>query len=305
MALPFRSLAGIAEVDYVCGAAADPTAVPDLLLEVAHGATAARHFTDLRARLSGDIPAELIEFFFVNTDVGAPELAMAIASAVVAAAPARSALVIRSLLPRTLIDCNRRLDAAARPGGSAPGEVTPGLPIWIRDPADQDLLLQLHADYAALVRAAVAAVCGGGGHALFVHSYAPCSIDVPVDERVVEHLRAAYRPDRLAAFSLRAEVDLITADPAGRELASPALVALVEHELAAAGRQVTRNGTYALHPATLAHEFAAAQPGRCLCFEVRRDLLVPEFVPFVELAVDPAKVREIAGPFARALAVGL
>lgn len=296
-----RSVAGVCEVAFVRGVAADPGAAPDLLLEVPHGATLARHFTALREQMVAPAPADLIDFFFVNTDVGAPELARAIAEQVVAAAPERTALVLTSQLPRTLVDCNRRLDPDARPEASDVGELTPGLPPWITHPADQRLLLQLHAAYVRVAAAAFAAVCGGGGHALLAHTYAPRSLDVPVDDHIVDHLRAAYAPGRVEQWPLRAEIDLITEDPDGRDLSPPAIARNAARELEAAGHQVEFGGTYKLHPSTQAFEFAERYPGRCLCFEVRRDLLVPEFVPFRELHVDVSKVAAMAGPFARAI----
>lgn len=298
---PIRAVAGVVDVEFVCGAAAPAGAVPDLLLEVPHGATRTGHFERARERLRGDIDARLIDFFFVNTDVGAPELARAIAGQVVAAAPTRTAVLVRSLLPRTFVDCNRKLAVDAAPTGSAKGQLTPGLPPWIADARDQRLLLELHAQYQATATAAFAAVCGRGGHALMVHTYAPRSIDVAVDADIVAALRGAYAADRIDTWKLRAPVDLITTDPAGEDRSARAVAAIAERELRAAGVDVTRNGTYDLHPATLAHEFCTRYAGRCLCFEVRRDLLVPEFVPFRELLVDEGKVAAMAAPFARAL----
>ena len=90
MASPIPSLSAVCDVTYVRGAAAAPDAPPDLLLEVAHGATRAGDFTAWTDRLRGSYGEELLDFFFVNTDVGAPELALAIARDVVARAPART-----------------------------------------------------------------------------------------------------------------------------------------------------------------------------------------------------------------------
>jgi len=296
-----RSVDGVCEVEYLRGSDADPAAPPDLLLEVPHGATRARHFVDLWGRLVGDVATDLIDFFFVNTDVGAPELARAIAAAVVDARPQRSAVVVRSLLPRTLVDCNRSLAADVAPATSEPGQLTPGLPVWIRDPKDQQLLLRLHGEYVRTAAAAFEWVCGAGGQALMVHTYAPRNLDVAVDERIVEQLRAAYAPGRVEQWSLRPEIDLITHDPDGVGLAAARLVGLVAAEVGAAGREVAHNATYSLHPSTLAHGFSVRYPDSCLCFEVRRDLLVRDFVPFRELEVEDDKVGEIAAPFARAL----
>ncbi len=296
-----RSRPGVCDVEYVRGAAAPPAAGPDLLLEVAHGATRASHFTELRAQLRGDYPDGLIDFVFVNTDVGAPELASVVAQRFVATRPHGTALVVRCALPRTFIDCNRRIDRDTVAKASAAGEMTPGLQPWVRDPADRELLLDRYFAYRDAVAAAFAAVGAKNGTTLFVHTYAPRSVDVAIDANIGKTLRAAYAADRIGTWPLRPDVDLITHDPDGRQLASPALAERAEQEFTAAGFQVARNATYPLHPVTLAHSFAEQQPASTLCLEVRRDLLLAEFAPFRELVPEPAKVARAAAPLANAV----
>lgn len=274
---------------------------PDLLLEVPHGATLASDFDALASSLRGPFPADLRSFFFVNTDVGAPEVARRVAERVVAEDPARCALVIRSRVPRTFIDCNRVIDAATRASASKSGEMTPGIPEWVRDPLDQAVLLARYDAYRAVASEAFDAVCGAGGVALLVHSYAPRSVDVPVDERIVEHLRAAYAPGKRDTWPLRSPVDLIVNAPDGTFLASERLASRAQEEFTRAGFDVARNGAYALHPISLAHTFAARHPGRTLCLELRRDLLVSEFTPFAEMRGDPAQVARAAEPLALAV----
>ncbi len=296
-----RSRAGVCDVEYLRGAAADAQAPPDLLLEVAHGATRAQHFTGLRSELRGSYGDDLLDFFFVNTDVGAPELARAVAERVVKSQPRRSAVVVRCALPRTFVDCNRKIDRTAAPKTSRAGEMTPGMPSWVQERSDQELLLERYFAYRDTVTAAFQQTTANGGLALFVHTYAPRSIDVPVDANIGKSLRAAYAADRIGTWTLRPAVDLITHDPDGRELASPQLAARAAAEFAAAGFEVAHNATYPLHPVTLAHSFAVQRPASTLCLEVRRDLLVPEFVPFRELLPDPAKVARAAAPLAAAV----
>ncbi len=302
---PILSRSGVCEVEYVRGVRCDRAAPPDLVLEVPHGATRAAHFTDLRREFVGDVAEDLRDFFFVNTDVGAPELAHAIAAAVVTADPRRSAVVVRCLLPRTFVDCNRRIDRASVPAASAPGQMTPGMPPWIRDDRDRAMLLDRYFAYRDVATAAFDAVCGNGGLGLCVHTYAPRSVDVAVDENIVASMHAAYAPERAATWPLRSSVDLITHDPEGREMASPRLVVAALAELAATGFDVAQNSAYSLHPITLAWEFATRYPGATLCFEVRRDLLVPEFTPFREMIPDAARVRRAAAPFAAAVLASL
>jgi predicted N-formylglutamate amidohydrolase len=299
---PVRSVPDVCDVAFVRGCSAPRDAQPDLLLEVAHGATRERDYDALRQALHGSYPDDLKQFFFVNTDVGAPELAEAVARDVVRRCPTRSVVIVRCLVPRTFLDCNRRIERDAVAKASAKGEMTPGLQPWVQDPRDRELLLDRYFAYRAVVTAAFAAVEAAAGQSLFVHTYAPRSIDVAFDGDIVRNLRAAYAPERLVAYALRPEVDLITHDPDGRLLASPALAEGTANAYAAAGFQVARNATYALHPVTLAHHFAAQRPDATLCLELRRDLLVAEFMPFVPLHVEAAKLQRAALPLAAAVA---
>jgi len=202
-------------------------------------------------------------------------------------------------VPRTFVDCNRDIDAATIASASRPGEMTPGLHGWVRDPRDRALLLARYGAYRAHVAALYDEVCGHGGRALMVHSYAPRSVDVAVDDHVVRSLRAAYAPDRVGTWPLRASVDLIVDTPEGERLADPDLTDAAQREYEAAGFDVVRNGAYALHPVSLAHVFARAHPGRTLCLELRRDLLVREFTPFAEMPADPMRIERVAAPLAR------
>jgi len=294
-----RSIPGVCEVELVRGQGAGD--VPDLLLEVPHGATRAADFDTLCAELRGDFPAGLQDFFFVNTDVGAPEVALRTAELFVAARPGRSAAVVRCLIPRTFIDCNRVIDPNAAPSASAAGDVTPGVQAWVRDPQDFALLLARYTAYRELVEHAAQSVCGAGGRMLMVHTYAPRSLDVPVDENIVTRLRQEYAPTRIESWPMRAPVDLIVDTPEGERLADERLIARAEAAFSEAGYDVVLNGAYTLHPVTLAARIAARFKGHTLCLEFRRDLLVPDFTPFQEMHTDPMRVERLAGLLARAL----
>jgi predicted N-formylglutamate amidohydrolase len=283
------------------GDGAKPGAVPDLLLEVPHGATRAADFAALRDELRGPFPEGLQDFFFVNTDVGAPEVALRTAERHVAARPDRTAMVIRCLIPRTFIDCNRVIDADTRPAASAAGQMTPGVANYIRDPLDFALLVDRYSRYREFVERAFANVCGAGGAALMVHSYAPKNIDVPVDEKIVERLREAYTPAVYPKWTLRAEIDLITNAPDGALLADERLVRGVTEGFVREGFQVARNGAYSLHPSSMGNALAARHPRSTLCIEMRRDLLAREFTPFAEMAIDPAKADRMARVLSAAL----
>lgn len=271
--------------------------MPRLLLEVPHGATERRHFDALAARLAGPLPERLHEFFHVNTDEGAPELAEAIARRLGAS---HGVLLLRSTLPRTLVDCNRVVSGAVAAG------MTAGIPDYVRDPRDRALLLDLHGRYTELAASAYAAVCAdGSGFALTPHTYAPRSIDVAVDDDIVSSLRRAYAEETIGHWPLRPEVDLIVATGRGGPSPPLSLVESVRAELGGAGLQVTTNATYSLHPATTAYEHSRRHPGRVLCLEVRRDLLGDPWLPFAASTIGAAKVERIAAPLARALAAAL
>jgi predicted N-formylglutamate amidohydrolase len=301
---PLASVPDVCEVETLEGSRAREDGAVDLLVEVPHGATRTVDFTAVASRLRGTLPTGLVDFFHVNTDVGAPEVARAIARRVVGARPSWRVRLVRCRIPRTFVDCNRVIDPAAAARPSAKGEMTPGLMPWITHPADRDLLLERYAAYRRVVEAAVEATCGRGGTAVFAHSYAPREVDVAVDADVVRHLHEAYRPGTIERHPLRPEVDLIARDPEGRFLVDEALVERVRAHLRRAGFACAVNGAYPLHPSTMAWMHASRFPGRTLCFEVRRDLLAREFTPFAAMEIDPAKADRVAAPLVEALLDG-
>jgi len=300
--MPPASIPGLLDVALVRGAHAAPDAALDLVIEVPHGATATADFTALAAQLTSPLPDDLVAFFHVNTDAGAPELAMAIAERFVADEPARTASVLRCRIPRTFIDCNRRIDVTpdAAPDELVAGKLTPGLMPWITTAEDRARLRAAHERYVACVREAIASLATDGA-LLLLHSYAPRTVDVEVDLDIVAGLRRAYQPDRASSWPLRPEVDVIGRALDGTSLAPAAVVEALRAELAPLGIAPADSATYPLHPGTLAHDHVVARPGRALCIEVRRDLLADPFEPFAEMRIAAAKVDRLAAPMARAL----
>ncbi len=306
--LPEESVPGIFDVEHF------PPSGPDrvspgarLLIEVPHGATTAAHFDALRGRLHGSYPDDLREFFFVNTDVGAPESAREIARSVSAGltggAPVPVCL-LRCLIPRTFVDVNRVLDEAA-PDYHATG-LTPGMPEWVTDPSDRDVLRALYDAYQAVARTAFDAVCGRGGLALTLHTYAPRSVEIQTPGLgIAAALREAYLPENYDRWPRRPAVEIIDRTPQDECLASPALALAVERAYATIGIAVERNVTYRLDAKTTGHAHSARHPGRVLCVELNRGLLADPFDPFVEMRVSPAKASRMAGPLAGALATAL
>ncbi len=296
--MPFpESVPSIVDVELHRGARAGD-APPSLLLEVPHGATRTEDFTAVAEGLRSPLPDGLVDFFHVNTDAGAPELADAVARRFVEAHPDRSAAVLRCRIPRTFIDCNRRIDASA--DDFKAGKVTPGLMPWVTDPADRALLRGRYDQYVAAVRAATAAVMPVGG-LVMMHTYAPRDVDVEVDADIVRNLRRAYEPEVFPTWPLRPEIDVIGRDLEKRSYVSPALLDALHQGFARAGITLGEGATYPLHPSTLAYDAAVRWPARTLCIEVRRDLVADPFEPFAQMRIGGANVDRIAAPLAAAL----
>ncbi len=269
-----------------------------LLIEVPHGATERAHYDAVAARLESPLPLRLEKFFHVNTDFGAPELALRVAALVATStrkARTVGVVVIRALVPRTFIDLNREIHEGALPG------MTPGLPPYITAAADRDLLLSLYQQYHGAVSTAYQEVCGAGGLAVALHSYAPRSVEVAVAADIVTTLRAAYRPAIYSTWKLRPGIDCITRDAGGRDLSPPGLVAALRAAYSELDLETGDNSTYHLHPATMGYRFAVSYPGQVLCVEFRRDLLGAPWRPFSPSAVGPRKVARLAQPLAAIL----
>lgn len=299
------SVPGVVDVIVVKGAGC-VDGPPSLVIEIPHGATKARHFNALRAQLKGDFPADLIDFFFVNTDVGAPEVGAAVAAAYVKARPTTSVAILHCQIPRTFIDCNRIIDPKAAPQTSKEGEkITPGVVSYVKNDDDLQLLLGKYAAYRDVCVKAFDAVCtakgnAAGGHALMLHTYAPRTVDVAVDDNIVAALHDAYAPAKEPTWPLRPAVDLITTTPDGEVCVDASLVAAVKAGFERIGFDVGNSGTYPLHPSTGAYAFARKWPKQTLCLELRRDLLVKKFTPFQEMDVDDDKVARAAAVLADA-----
>jgi len=293
------SILGIFDTRTVHGTDVAPDAAADLLIEIPHGATATADYDRMAARLTSPLPDALVDFFHVNTDSGAPELAEAVAQRLVEARPQLSVAIVRCRIPRTFIDCNRRMDAS--PEDFKAGKVTPGLMPWIVSPEDRALLRNAYDSYVGAVHAANAALAPGGA-VLMLHSYAPRTVDVQVDAAIVDNLHQAYRPEVEPTWPLRPDLDVISRDADGVDHAPAEVVSTLRAELASLGLTVADSATYPLHPSTLAWDHVMARPGRALCLEVRRDLLADPFTPFAQQKLGAQKIAALAGPIATALA---
>ena len=288
-----QTLAGVCEVERF----GETGSRPGVLIEVPHGATEDAHFLAVRDRLRSEFPRDLIEFFRVNTDFGAPELARAVAAAVAEPRgdrPACPAIVVRGLVPRTLVDLNRALDATD-------GGMTPGLPPYVRHPEDHADLVALWRAYQARAAAAYDAVCGSGGIAIALHTYGPRSVGIEtIGDDIVERLHRAYEPGTFETWPVRPEADLILPADGDHAAVHGGLVDLLRTHLTDAGVETTASATYRLVPATLAHVHAVDHPGATACLEIRRDLLGDPWRPFEPSTVDAVAIARIARPIADA-----
>ena len=294
-----RSIPGVVDVAVFRGAEARADAAPDLLIEVPHGATRTEDFAALEAQLTSPLPASLVDFFHVNTDAGAPELAAAVARRFILAHPARIAAVLCARIPRTFIDCNRRVDAS--PEAFAAGGVTPGLMPWITTAEDRARLLGLYDAYVGAFRGAARGALPAGA-LLLLHTYAPRDVGVEVDANIVQSLRAAYQPEVEPTWPLRPEVDVIGRDLDGRDWSPAPVVDRLRALLAEVGVTLAHGATYPLHASTLAHGHVMEWPGRALCVEVRRDLLAEPFEPFAQMRIGVEKTERLAGALSGAMA---
>ena len=291
------SVSGVCNTGVVSGAQADPETAPDFLIEVPHGATRMLHYVSLRGLLKGDYPDDLIKYFYVNTDIGAPETAVAIARGLLKRQSELKIRILRSLVPRTFVDCNRM------PGAINGTAVTPWVPHYVTDPVDIDMVTAYHQSYVAQAERAYAEVCGNGGQALILHTYAPRSVDLgEIDGNVVEQLAQAWLPKNRRKWSKRPDVDLITTTPDGESLASPELVEEIRRRYRSINIEVAENDTYQLHPNTLGLHWSREYPRRVLCVELNRQRLVRKWTPLEPLEVMPRRVEKMAQPLIAAVA---
>jgi len=296
-----QSVPDVCDVLCVPAGGASSETPPDLLIELPHGATRTADFERVRRRLVSELPDQLSAFFFVNTDVGSYECAREVARCLVDhpedGRVARRVLILRSLIPRTFIDCNR----VVAPVSAGAGEMTPAVPEYITAPEDRDLLQGLHAAYQTVARQAYDQICGAGGMGLQIHTYAPKSVDIDrIDGNIVDALREAYEPSTYETWEKRPDVDVISEASDGTLLAPPGLVASIKQAYARIGVEVRENATYRLHPETQGYHYSERFRGRVLCIEISRALLADPFCPFEEMHIGREKVERMSAPIVEA-----
>ncbi|MDA8019348.1 MAG: N-formylglutamate amidohydrolase [Thermoanaerobaculia bacterium] len=271
---------------------------PQLLVEIPHAADSMAHFQTVRSHLRSRLPDRLEEFFFVNTDVGTTAVARAVAERL--AERGLGTRIVRCLVPRTFVDCNR--DLSVGPDVRTDDGLTPAIPGYVQAPEDRAWLGDLHRRYHRVASSAYEEIVGRGGRCINLHTYAPRTVQLGViGNDIVTALRRAYEPDAFEGWPLRPEVDLITETPEGLLLGDAAWLRRVREEYEAIGVGVEENGAYRLIPDTMGRVYAERYPGRLLCVEVRRDLLADPYDPFVEMKISGEKASRMARPLADSL----
>lgn len=297
-----QSVPDVCDVSCFVSDGASPDATPDLLIELPHGATRTADFERVRRLLVSELPDQLSAYFYVNTDVGSYECAREIASCLVDAENGHRALgrvlIVRSLIPRTFIDCNR----VVAPATQGRGKMTPALPEYVTAPEDREVLQALHASYQTVAQRAYDLICGAGGMGLQIHTYAPRSVGIDnIDANIVDALREAYEPEVYETWERRPDVDIISEAGDGALLAPPELVDAVKREFARIGIEACENATYRLHSETMGYHYSARFVGRVMCIEISRAMLADPFSPFEEMRIGPRKVGRMSAPIVQAL----
>lgn len=271
-----------------------------LFIEVPHGATRKSDYDSVVSKLKSTLPEQLEHFFFVNTDIGAPEGAAWLGRTL--CAQGINVVVARCLIPRTFIDTNRVIAPAE--GGKLVGGMTPAVPGYIDSAEDAQWLTAQHARYHQVVDQLYQEVCrGADGLALQLHSYSPRSVSIEkTDGNIVSALHAAYVPEVYAKWPERPAVDVICATEDGSFRSAPKLVAAVLAAYAQEGIGAKENGTYHLHPVAMGFVYAQAYPQQVVCVELNRGLVADPFIPFGVSPISEAKVAKMVAPLGRALA---
>ncbi len=274
-----------------------------LLIEVPHGATRKADYDAVFAKLTSALPAQLEHFFFVNTDIGAPEGADWLGRTL--SQQGINVVVARCLIPRTFIDTNRVI--AQTEQGVVKEGLTAAVPGYVSAAEDLAYLNSLHARYHEVVEALYREVCRvADGLALQLHSYSPRSVGIEkVDANIVEALHAAYVPEVYATWPERPVVDLISATKDGSFRTAPRLVDALLQAYAADGIPAKENATYHLAPAAMGMVYAQAYPQQVVCVELNRGHVADPFVPFGVSPISEEKTAKLVAPIGRVLSAAL
>lgn len=297
-----ESIKDVCDVSLVAHPEADPHSPPDVFIELPHGATEQGHL-DVAKAWTRQYPGPRHDlFFYANTDQGSPEFAAYFAARITDPSlglKPMKVLILRALLPRTILDPNRIW--AADDDAEAAG-LTRGVPNWLTHPEDLAQLRRRYNQYQEQAGRGYASVCGNGGWAFNLHTYGPISVNPEPHEYVVDALERAYHPNTIANYSRRPTIQLITTPPDGANLSDPKLVAAIHNQYDRAGIDISENDPFSLHPATTAHHHAQTWRGRVLTIEISREALAEPFDIFTLMTISPEKVKAMTEPLVQGFA---
>lgn len=313
--MPIESIENVCHVQTIAGKDADPSAPPDVLIELPHGAVDAHNIEHYK-RFAADYPERHDDLFWVNTDQGSPEYAQRFAELLTTPpsesgmpmfsathghadqnAARRKVLIVKAEIPRTIVDVNRLWEVPSEDFKKA--SLTVAVPGFVRE-EEKATIKEAYDAYQQVARQAYQLVCGeASGKAYNLHTYAPISVSPVEGEYIVDTLRRAYTPEDYPNHPKRPTVELITTPPEGECLADRRLVDALMTTVREAELEVHENDPFNLHPTTTVHNHAARYPGQVLCLEVSRAFLAEPFSPFEKMTIDSAKVEIVAQALAR------
>lgn len=300
------------ELSFYAGREACEKREPHVFIELPHGATSMEEL-EYAKTLTREYPGDRHDLFFTaNTDQGSPEYGHRLAVLLTQQKewPEGSlsdkayerishlkVCVMRSQMPRTILDVNRlwKRDEAARRSG-----LTPGTGPYITHPEDLDFLHNIYDFYQTEAASWYERVCGSGGFAFNLHTYAPISVQPKDGEYVVDALWRAYRGGEYDTFPLRPEVELITTPDGEPFLSHRILCDALIKAYGSLGATVAENEPYPLHQSTTAYLHAKNYPGKTLTIELSRKVLAKTFDPFVIMTMDPEQIDRFTRPIAKA-----
>ena len=210
-------------------------------------------------------------------------------------------MILRCLVPRTFIDCNRVLDVdselvhAAGLTGAVPGYVTG---------KDLQTLRGMHSAYTRAARAGLRVESAAlAARPLIFHTYAPRSVNITrIDAGIVRALREAYSPERYTTWPVRPDVDIISEADDDVPLAPRGIVESIRRHYAERWDRGDRERVVSTSSRNAGPSATRSDMRhRVLCIEISRARLADPFAPFEEMTIGADNVTRMTAPIAAAL----
>ena len=128
-----------------------------------------------------------------------------------------------------------------------------------------------------------------------LHSYAPRSVGIDtIDHQIVKNLHWAYQEEVYKNWPLRPQIDFIAKTKDDQWLGAKEKILSIKQRMESDGLEVGISATYPMHPATTAYMHSEKYPNQTLCIEIRRDLLMKDFRPFMQLEAHQHQIQRFA-----------